>query len=326
MKENYLEFSNQDLYRNLASSHPLPLHFQPWWLDAVCGHDQWGACIDLDGDGRLCGLMPYYTTRKMGLKVLRMPPFTDYLGIWIQYPVLPQKTERRYAFEHKVTTRLIDQLPRFHYCNLQCYPEVENWLPFYWKGFKQTTLYTYRLPGLRPHEQILAECKGAIRTDLKKSEGNIHITKGGDVATFYRLHQLTFEKQGLPLPYSLEQLRLLDRAATDRGRSDLYVAFSTGVEQPVAGLYVVRDENTAYFLLHGADPAYGASGAATALYWQAIRDFSLTHRQIDFCGSMLPGVEAFTRAFGGIRTPHHRIYKASGKWLYGLSWLLGKEY
>ncbi len=321
-----LKSNKRELYRNLAESHPLPLHFQPWWLDAVCGPDNWSACIDLDGDGRLRGLLPYSFILKMGLKVLRMPPFTDYLGVWLQYPLLPQKTERRYAFENKVTARLIDQLPPFHFCNIQCYPEFENWLPFYWKGFKQTTLYTYRLAGGRTLEQLLVACKGSVRTDLKKAEGKIRISTGEDVDAFYRLHQLTFRKQGLPLPYSLEQLRTMDRAAAGRNQRKLYFAYSIDNERPVAGLYTVWDKNTAYFLLHGADPAFGSAGAATALYWQAIRDFSATHRQIDFCGSMLPGVEAFTRAFGGVRTPHHRIYKASGRWMYFLSWLMGKGY
>lgn len=322
----FLSAERQILYRSLAERYRLPLHFQPWWLDAVCGNDKWGAAVVQDGDGGLCGLMPYFLKTRMGIKVLGMPPFTDYLGVWMRYPELPQKPERRYAYEHKVMTQLIDQLPAFHFANIQLYPEVESWLPFYWNGYKQTTLYTYRLEDLSDPGNLLAGAKGSVRTDLKKAEGKVRVEESNDTEAFYDLHALSFQKQGLPLPYSKNQLLNLDQAARKRHRNRLFLAFVEGRTEPVAGLYTVWDDKTAYFLMHGADPVFYPAGAATALYWHAILAFCATHEQIDFCGSMLAPVESFTRAFGGVRRPHHRIYKAASKGLYLLSLLTGREY
>lgn len=37
----------------------------------------------------------------------------------------------------------IDNLPKFDYFNMNFHYSITNWLPFYWRGFKQTTRYTY---------------------------------------------------------------------------------------------------------------------------------------------------------------------------------------
>ena len=55
---------------------PIPLYLQDWWLDAVCGVDEWMAFV-LEEEGTASGVMPYYMPVPGHIS---MPPFTQFLG------------------------------------------------------------------------------------------------------------------------------------------------------------------------------------------------------------------------------------------------------
>ncbi len=117
-------------------------------------------------------------------------------------------------------------------------------------------------------------------------------------------------RQALALPYSVEQLGRVDAAcARNAGRLALVAEDTQG--RAHAGVYIVYDADCAIYLLGGADPDLRQSGAQTLLLWEAIRAASRTSRKFDFEGSMIRGVEAALRDFGGLQTPYFRIYAAA---------------
>jgi len=89
--------------------------------------------------------MPYYVTRKYGLKLIQMPPLTQTMGPYIKYPD-GQKYDTRLSREREIMNYFIDHLPKFDGFTVQFSKKITNWLPFYWRGFKQTTRYTYVIP------------------------------------------------------------------------------------------------------------------------------------------------------------------------------------
>jgi len=314
---------NKHKYIEFCKERALPLHMQPWWLDAVCAPGQWEVTLSFDPEGNINGALPYYLTRSKWLLSIRMPPFSDYAGIWLQLPNAPgMKLERRYDVESRIIGSLCAQLPKVAFYDQSFYPGFENWLPFYWKGYRQTTRYTYVVaPGHSPEA-----FRSSLKKDLRKADRSVEILQSDSLEDFYGVYQQSFFRQNLAPPYSINTLQRLDAAAAAHQCRRIYLARDRESGAVHAGLYVVWDNKQAYFLLSGADPKLRESGALFLLEWQAIQDFTEKGLEIDFCGSVLPNIENAFRAFGGERRPHFRIYKAGNRFWRLLAVLLNKDY
>src|SRR5687767_10201316 len=87
----------------------LPVFFQPWWLDIVSKH--WDVAL-ADNGGVITGVWPFSTDKKLGLKLVRNPQLTPYLGPVFFYP--EQLTaEQKVNFEQKTFQQLWQQIPRW---------------------------------------------------------------------------------------------------------------------------------------------------------------------------------------------------------------------
>lgn len=305
-KTRYFEFC-QTVY--------VPLAFQPWWLDAVCGPDRWQVALAADKGENITGAMPYYLTRRWGLPVVQMPPFTAYAGPVFRYPQQRGFRESgRQTFEHKVLAELIPQLPRTAFFVQHFHPGISDWLPFYWAGFRQTTRYTYTLPDTSDLEIIYAGLKNTVRTDLKTAARYIAVEQTNDPALLFQLNTLSFARKGLRQSYSFSVFERLYGALAERGHSLGFVARDLQTGAPHAGLYLAFDGQQASVLLAGFDPALGIqSRALHALYWEAIRFCSERGLGLDFEGSMERGIEHVFRAFGGQRVPYMRVWRAGNR-------------
>lgn len=318
---------NKHKYIEFCKERALPLHIQPWWLDAVCLPGRWEVALSFDGAGNIDGALPYYLPDSKWLRRIRMPPFSDYAGIWMQLPDTPgMKAERRYDIEMRIIGSLCAQLPEVTYYDQSFYPEFGNWLPFYWKGYRQTTVYTYVVaPGSSP-ETMYEGFRSSLKKDLRKADRSVEILQSNSLDDFYGVYQQSFFRQNLAPPYSVNALQRLDAAAAARQCRRIYLARDRSNGLIHAGLYVVWDDQKAYLLLSGADPELRSSGALFLLQWQAIQDFTAAGLCVDFCGSVLPTIENALRAFGGERQAHFRIYKAGNRFWRLLAVLLNKDY
>lgn len=71
-------------YREWAAAQAdLPIYFQPGWLSLVGGSD-WRATMTHRADGSVAVAWPYLPRRRLGLRLVGLPPATPYLG-----PVFP---------------------------------------------------------------------------------------------------------------------------------------------------------------------------------------------------------------------------------------------
>jgi len=316
-KHKYIEFSKEQV---------LPLHLQPWWLDAVCAEGRWEVALSFDGSGKIDGALPYYLSGSW-LRTIRMPPFSDYAGIWLRFPDTPgMKPERHYDIETRIVSSLCAQLPQVPYYDQSFYPEFENWLPFYWQGYRQTTRYTYLLAPGTSIEALYEDFRSSLKKDLRKAERSVEISQSDSLEDFYAVYEQSFSRQNKAPTQSLHNLIGLDAAAAKHQCRRVYLARDRENGALHAGLYVVWDDRQAYLLLSGADPALRASGALFLLQWQAIQDFTAKGLRVDFCGSVLPKVENALRAFGAERKEYYRIYKAGNRFWRLLAVLLNKDY
>ncbi len=317
---------NKEAYRKLCHSEAdIPVFMQPWWLDVVCEGDNWDVCLAFDKTGHITGALPFFRTRFRGFRVIRMPLLTPFLGPWLSYPPKLEKNSRRYAFEHRVLNDLIHQLPRVAYFTQNFHYDFSNWLPFYWKGYRQTTYYSYYIEGLKDLKIVFSRFQENVKRNIKKAEKQVDISIEEDVNLFYKMNEMTFARKGLKMPYSIDFFRKIDEALKHRKKRKIFFAIDKNNGIPHAAIYLIYDSNAAYFLAGGLDPKFKTSGAMTLLFWEAIKDAADRVNRFDFEGSIIPGVENFFRSFGSVQQPYFQIYKGKNKFFDFLKVLFEKR-
>lgn len=296
------------LYRDLcANEKSVSLFSRDWWLDMAAGNDNWGVAVVTKG-GEVIASLPYVYKRRYGFTALVQPPLTPNLGPWVRDD--EAKTANRLSQQKELLGRLIHNLPAFdHYA--QCWHHRQrNWLPFFWHRFKQTTLYTYVLPDLSSEERLWEGLQGNVRREIRKAIERFHLRVRTDLGVddFLRLNRLVFLRQGLRMPYTDAFVRNLDRVCAERKARKIFIAEDDQGRRH-ASVYMVWDENSAYYLMGGGDPALRNSGAASLCMWEAVKYASTVTRSFDFEGSMLESVERFFRGFGAVQMPYFSVWK-----------------
>ena len=307
--------SNKDVYRNFCESEPtIPVFSRAWWLDIVCGGEEhWDVAI-VEKGGKVIATMPYYFKCKHGFTQCILPPLTQNLGPWFRPSMA--KYAKALSDQKDMMQALNDQLPAFDHFEQNWHHLNANWLPFFWNGFDQSTRYTYILPNLSDESLLWSGLQANIRTDIRKAENRFKLKIRDDIGldAFLELNRLTFKRQGKSSPYSEEFIRRLDGACEKHNCRKIWIAEDSEGKHH-AGVYIVWDEHTAYYLMGGGDPELRNSGATSLCMWHAIRHAATVSQSFDFEGSMIESVERFFRAFGAIQTPYFTITKTPSRLL-----------
>lgn len=305
-------------YRQLCAAAPdLPLFLQPWYLDAVCLDGAWDVVV-VEKGGRPVAALPYFLKRKGPWRYVAMPQLTKMMGPYL----LPEYRNARH--ETGLLDELLDQLPPlaafeqdFNYTNT-------NWLPFYWRGFRQTTRYSYTLD-VRDLEKTRAGLAADYRNNkMPRAAEKVQVQTGDALPEFHRIHNRSFERQKMKAPVSWAFLSRLDEALAAQGAREIFFAVDRQNDAIHSVAYLAWDRTAAYYLLAGDDPDLRSSGAGIFLAWEAIRYTSevLKLPVFDFAGSMIKPIERVRRQFGAQQKPYFRIQKEwSPLWKWG-KWLL----
>jgi len=308
-----MENSKKLKYRSFCNKEDkMPLFSKDWWLDTVCGKENWDVILVERGDTIVASL-PFYLkiSRKLNIRTISMPSLTQVLGPYIKYPN-NQKYERRLSFEKEAMTELVDNLPSFDTFTQNFHYSITNWLPFYWRGFSQSTRYTYVLEDLSNLDLIWNNFSTKIRGKIRKAEKKVKIVSNDDIDLFYEINKKTFTRQNMRIPYSFELITELDKVLKNNGRRKiLFAKDKNGLIH--AGIYLVWDDSSVYYLMGGSDPQLRDSGAYSLLIWKAIEFSSTILNKFDFEGSMLESVETFFRSFGAVQKPYFKIKKTNSK-------------
>ncbi|MBC2655741.1 GNAT family N-acetyltransferase [Pseudomonas sp. MSSRFD41] len=303
---------NKTLYRDACiAEKSIPIFNQAWWLDATAGAENWDVAI-VEKGGKVMAALPYMIKKHRGSTLLSQPSLTQFLGPWLRES--SAKYAKALGQQKDLMESLIDQLPRFHQYAQNWHYSQQNWLPFFWRGFKQTTRYTYVLPELGNEDALWQEVQANIRTDVRKASERFQVRVRDDlgIADFLALNRLVFARQGMPLPYSESFVERLDKACVEHGARKIFIAEDEQGRRH-AGVYLIWDANSAYYLMGGSDPELRNSGATSLCMWEAIKFASTVTRRFDFEGSMLEPVERFFRAFGAVQTPYFAVSKTPSR-------------
>lgn len=300
-------------YRELCEhTSNIPLFSQDWWLDAVAGED-WDVAL-VEKGGQVVASLPYVYRKKRGFRTISMPPLTQSLGPWLRPS--DAKIDRQLGQQKELMNALIDQLPQYDYFLQNWHHTIQNWLPFHWRGYSQTSRVTYQLPDLNDVDALWSGLSDNTRKQIRKARNKFGLTleESENPEQFFELNEMVFARQGRRTPYSRELVKRIDDAASQRNSRRILIARDKS-QRPHAGVYLVWDKNSAYYLMGGGDPALRNSGASSLCMWEAIQFSSGVSQRFDFEGSMIEPIERFVRSFGAQQVQYHQISRTPSRLL-----------
>ena len=277
---------------------------EDWWLDAV-SPNSWKKIVI--GDARNPDLVfPYVCTRKYRFNRIHMPKLTQTIGPWLKNT--DAKYCKKLSREKDLFFALLEKIPDFDDFCVAFHYSFTNWLPFYWKGFRQTTRYTYVLDELTDLEKVWYGFQENIKTDIKKAQKIVSVNTEMDMDSFINIQKKTFQRQNVAFPFSKDFLVRVDQACSARSCRKFFYAIDEKYRVHAA-IYVMWDDRSAYYLMGGGDPELRNSGATSLLLWEAIKFCSTVTKEFNFEGSMIESIERFFRAFGAHQKPYFLIQK-----------------
>ena len=298
---------NKIKYRDLCKAEKtIPLFSKDWYLDAVCGENGWDV-VTVEQNNEIVAALPYKKYNRYGFKGMCQPALTPRLGVWIKYPK-DQKYVTRLDYEKNINFKLISNMPKvdFFYQNFSY--SFTNWLPFYWRGFNQTTKYSYLLDGSEDLQTIFNNLDTKTRRNIKKAQSFVEIYEEDDIEVFYNIQKMTFERQNLSSPFTLDFLRNFDDKLKANKARKIFAAKDKENNIHTAS-YIVWDEKMVYGLMTGNNTAFRNSGANSLILWHIINFAKENNKGYDFCGSVIESIESFCRRFGLKQTPYYVISK-----------------
>lgn len=299
---------SKQLYDKFCEQTYVPIFSQPWWLDAVCGAENWDVFV-IERSGMLCAALPYYIEEQNGCRIITKAKNTQNNGILFNYPP-KQKITTRISFEMKIINELIDCIEsldidkyeqQFHY-------SFTNWLPFYWRGYNEITRYTYVIEDTSNYNSIFDHYDTNLRKNLRKAQKFCFLSDNISKEEFYRINSLSFEKQNRVIPWDFEYfIRLSEACQANNAGKMIATVDENGESLSVA--YVVWDEQSVYYLLNGTDYSKKDLQSNDYLINESIKFAGQMDKKFDFEGSVIKPIERSFRQFGGTPMQYFRIFK-----------------
>ena len=126
---------NKEKYEKFCNKVYVPIYSKPWWLDAVCGPENWEVWL-YENENEIFAAMPYYKEQRGEYSYITKALLTQNNGIIFKYPD-GAKSVAKQIYEEKV----IDEACKFiKSLNVDVYEQqfhysFKNWLPFYWNRY-----------------------------------------------------------------------------------------------------------------------------------------------------------------------------------------------
>lgn len=280
-----------------------------WWLDAAAP-GLWRESVVIASDGRVRARWPYVVERRRGLTWLSAPPLTPRLGPLVM--LTETQRTRRISEQKELLLALADQLPPHDVLFQNFHPAVDYWLPLSWRGFTQTTLFSYTLDDLSDLDAIWTGFTQRVRSSVKKAKKSLTVQSGVGSRLLYDVVSDTLRSNGTSIPFSRDTLRHVHDTCMERRQGRVFSAHNRDGDL-IAALFLVWDEDTAYYMLGGANEEARHHGAPSLLLWEAIQFAATVTKQFDFEGSRIESIEDYFRSFGGLPIPYSQVERRSGR-------------
>jgi len=303
--------TNKQKYKKFCQKENLPVFMSSDWLDNVCTDSMEWDVILYEKGGKIWGSFVYTIKKQYGFSLILMPKLTQYLGPYIKYPE-GQKYYKRLSWEKEIMNYFIDNLPKFDYLNINFHYSITNWLPFFWKGFNQVTRYSYIITNNITLNELSRNFETDIRRRRRKAEKfGVIVENSEDIELLYNLASMTFNRQKVKIPYTLNLLKKLYY----NNKENLKINLAKYNGNYIAGNLLLISKDSIIYLIGGVDPNYKDLGAMDLIQYESIKFALENNKKFDFEGSMIESIEKYFRGFGGIQTQYFKINKISSIFL-----------
>lgn len=307
------KITNIDKYRAFCKiEKDIPLFNQDWWLDAVCDKGYWDVAL-VEKNNEIIASMPYYIKKKFIFTAITLPTLTQTMGPYIKYPK-EQKYSTSLSWDKKIMQELIEQLPKVDIFTQGFNYSIINTLPFHWRGYQLSIGYTYIIDKLNNLEELFNSFSSSTRKEIRKAKKNgIEVIDSEDIETFYKINQITYKKQGLKIPYSLNFIKNLYQKGKENNAVVMKFALKDDEVYSV-GLYFY-DKERLYAVVGSSNRELKLYGSEYLLIWEMIQFASKKSLIFDFKGSMIERIESRMSSFGTIQKSYPIITKTNSKLL-----------
>lgn len=299
----------KEIYRSFCEKARVPIYSQPWWLDATCLPENWGVHVIAES-GQYIAAMPYYITIRNGYKLITKAHLTQTNGIIINYPK-NQKYCSRLDMEEKIINEMCDYIENLGLDKYeqQFDPSFTNWLPYKWRGYTESTRYTYIIDDASNMEAVRANYSFKLRNKLKNAQKKVHLDTETSIDEFYELVKESCERDGEEMSYSYGLLKRLYYACYEQHCCGIFAARN---EENIlySAILLVWDKENVYYLIGGAAPEYRSSQANAFLIDKGIEFAGTIGKSFDFEGSVIQPIERAYRAYGARQVSYFRISKS----------------
>lgn len=297
----------------------------------VSEHDRWDVFVSQSPQGSIYAKAAYLTclgcafkvaiAEKNGLirgglvltrnevGVFSNPLMAKYLGILYA----PDVDTRRETYS--IDRLLIDAVSSGTVWSYNFHPGYTNWLVFHWKGFRQTTRYTYQID-FASREDIASRYSEKVKAPLRAAKKACLTMEDLEPGRFLDFFCKALPGESRKPRQKKEVLKRSLGTLEDGGFLKLAgIRDTKGNIHAVAAL--IWDNGSANLVLNRIHPGFRKFGGNTLLLDGMIR-FAAGHCRIfDFEGSMHERIERFYRGFGGRRVSYFHIYRANvWTWAY----------
>lgn len=300
---------NKKKWAIACSASDIPIFMQAAWLNAVCAHpNNWQVVYECDSNNVIIAALIIHLENKKFYTRLGAPHLTPHAGIWFKQTHFKHRYER-YHYEKKVIASLIERIPKATFADIRLLPQNTDAQPFFWAGYSLGVRYTYQLEIENNREHLLKNMNDNTRRNVKKGEAVYNVCSDFSLGVFTNLLDASFNRQDKQSAVPKNIWQRLEQSEEITSERLLLFASDKATQLAEAAVYIVFDNQTAYYVAGGCTAEGRKNGALFFLLWQAILKVPTKVKKFDFEGSMIPTIEPIFRGFGGEQTPYVVVQK-----------------
>jgi len=276
---------------------PTIFHEQ-WWLnEATGGHFE---IAEVSAGGRAVGRLPFLVTRRFGMKVIRMPSLTYFLG-----PAIDEgegNANTRFLKRLEITRELLQKLPRVSWLYVKCQRGITDVIAFQEQGFRTYVQFTHEIAPM-PIEVLWQKMRNKTRNVIRRAEERLSIGELTDPHEFIQLYERNCALKGFPSDLDNSTCRRVISVSLERQRGRILTARNRE-NQIVAAHFYVWDQVSSFYTLSTRSEDSG-NGAISLLIWEAIKHSARKGLIFDFAGLATEGSVLLYSGFGAAVDPRY---------------------
>jgi len=267
---------------------------QEWWLDCVTNGQY--ESVTVKSGGQIVGWLPYAIRHRWGFAISEVPYFTHTLG-----PVIAAGSGRansQLLRNYSITAELLEGLPKLAYFRQVLSPVQSQALAYQAAGFTVKVQFTF-IADCSDIDGVWKNMRDKTRNLIRRSEEKDMVTASDDPDEFLRCYDLNCKSRSLTNRYEQNRMRTLMLKCIDRDQGKVFLSKDRNTGVVNAGIFVVWDSATMYYLLSTRSSESGDNGAISLLLWNAMNEAHRRALNFDFDGVSSSGTFRFLSGFGG---------------------------